>query len=158
MIKQRRHIKIKVTTNGVEKVKYNKIPHKITRALRKDKEQFINSICKEINQKWENSEPRELFKKISFLYGNYKPHYLPVKDEKGTTLTSNSQIIDRWKQYYEQLMSTNIQHCDNITEKKIDELGTNGCILSPLLFNIYGEWIIRKISEKLDDGVVCRRT
>jgi len=65
----------------------------INQSLRKEKDRFTNSLCKEIEQHKTNQEPRFLFKKVAALSRRFKPRHLPIKDENGVTLSTKPEVI-----------------------------------------------------------------
>lgn len=111
LIRKRLNHKIKGIRDELQILEYNQLGRIINLALHKDKNDYIQSIYREIEQHVNNVEPKKLFKTISTLTRNFKPRHIPVKDENGLVLTTKPVIINRWKQYCEKLMaSINARH------------------------------------------------
>jgi len=119
LIKKREQIKIRGIREGRQLTEYNELYRMINQSLRKEKDQFINSLCKEIEQHKTNQEPRFLFKKVAALSRSFKSRYLPIKDENGVTLSTKSEVIKRWPQYCEKLMASDIDNTNAINQRKL---------------------------------------
>ena len=94
---------------------------KITRA---NKEQYMqaskedNKICKEKKKQWLNNrikqveeahkqnETRIFFKDIRTFQNDRSPPIFTCKDENGILKTDKQEVLDRWKQYFANLMKT----------------------------------------------------
>jgi len=72
LIKKREQIKIRGIREDYQLTEYNELCRMINQILRKEKDQFINSLCKEIEQHKSNQEPRFLFKKVATLLRSCK--------------------------------------------------------------------------------------
>lgn len=105
LIRDRQETKSQGISHGNNLDRYNELTRGINRALRRDKDDFITSICKEIEQHANKNEPRDLFKRVRFLSRSFQPRHLPVKDDSGHTLTDKADIIERWRLYCENLMA-----------------------------------------------------
>jgi L-rhamnose mutarotase len=106
LIRKRQNHKVSGIRDEHQILEYNRLSRIINRALRKYKNDYVQSICREIEHA-NNAEPRKIFKTMSTLTRNFKPRHLPVKDENGLALMTKPEIIKRWKQYCEKLMTSN---------------------------------------------------
>lgn len=104
-IQERKVLKAKGLRETTEKDMYRNLNKDIKRLCRKDKNQYINEVCQEIEQHQYKYETRDMFKKIKQLTRKFTPKYNGIKTEDGQLLTKDEDILGRWKTYCEQLMA-----------------------------------------------------
>jgi hypothetical protein len=66
---------------------------------RRDKNQYINQICQEIEAHANTIHTRDLFQKVNFLSREFKPQTWVIEDEEGRTLTDIEVVLRRWRNY-----------------------------------------------------------
>lgn len=118
LIKKREQIKIRGVREDHQLTEYNELCRMINQSLQKENDQFINSLCKEIKQHKTNQEPRFLFKKVAALSRSFKPINLPIKDENVVKLSTKSEVIKRWQQYYEKRMASDNDNINTINQRE----------------------------------------
>ena len=91
-----------------EKERYSHLNAEFQRIARKDKEDFFNDQCKEIEEK-----TRDLFKKIRDTKGTFHAKMATIKDRNGMDLTEAEDIKKRWQEYTEELYKKDLHDTDN---------------------------------------------
>ena len=81
------------------------------RQARKDKEDYLNRACKEIEDENRNGKTRDLFKKIREITGKYKPRIGGIKSTSGNDLSEDGSVKQGWRHYAENLYKRD----DNMT-------------------------------------------
>ena len=103
---------------------------------RKDKTQYIEDICINIQQHSETNSSKQLFHQIKEITGTFKARKCNVKDSLGNLLTDPQGIIQRWKEYVENLykkdtkinaefLEINYDNEPEILEKEVEQALTN---------------------------------
>ena len=70
---------------------------------RRDKKDFFNEQCKEIEGNNIMRKTRDLFKKIRDIKGTFHARMDVIKDINGKDLTEAEEIKKRWQEYIEEL-------------------------------------------------------
>lgn len=104
IIKKKKYIKAQGLTRANNET-YNEYGELIKKECRRDKEHYLNNICKEIERHSNRNEAKDLFRKIRLITREFRPKTLTVDNENGQPVTTFEDILQRWKQYYEDLMS-----------------------------------------------------
>ena len=73
------------------------------RIARRNKKDFLNDPCKEIEEKNRMGKTRDLFKKIRDTKGTFHAKMGSIKDKNGMDLTEAEDIKKRWQEYTEEL-------------------------------------------------------
>lgn len=76
---------------------------KFQRQARKDKDAYFNLKCNQIEEDNKKGRTRALYKKIKEISRNFQPHHSIIKDKNGKDLCSDKEIVERWKEYTENL-------------------------------------------------------
>lgn len=75
----------------------------IQRKCRKDKEDYINNICEEIERYGHFNETREFFWKVKLLAREFKPHHYAIGNENGTLVSDLKMVLETWQKYCTEL-------------------------------------------------------
>ena len=75
----------------------------IQRMARRDKKDFFNDKCKDVEESNRMGETRDLFKKIRETKGTFHAKMGSTKDGNGIDLTEAEDIMKRWQEYTEEL-------------------------------------------------------
>ena len=78
-----------------EKKRYTHVNAKLQRITRRDKKDFLNHQCKEIEENNKMGKTRHLFKKIRDTKGTFHAKMGSIKDRNGMDLTE-AEDINRW--------------------------------------------------------------
>ena len=84
-----------------EKERYTHLNGEFQRIARRDKKDFLNNQCKEIEENNRMGKTRDLFKKIR--KGAFQAKMGSIKDRNGMELTEAEDIKKRWQEYTEEL-------------------------------------------------------
>ena len=71
----------------------------IQRMARRDKKDFFNDKCKDVEESNRMGETRDLFKKIGDTKGTFHAKMGSTKDGNGIDLTEAEDIMKRWQEY-----------------------------------------------------------
>ena len=86
-----------------EKERYTHLNAESQRIARRDKKDFPNNQCKEIEGNNRMGKTRELFKKIRDTKGTFHAKMGSIKDRNGKALTEAEDIKKRWQEYTEKI-------------------------------------------------------
>lgn len=89
------------------KVAADNIGKTVKKVIRKDKEAYYQTLCKEIEDEHVKGRPRAAYRKITQIRKKFQPLTGMLKDNKGNILNETEQIKGRWKQYTEELYKKN---------------------------------------------------
>ena len=84
-----------------EKERYTHLNAEFQRIARRDKKDFLNNQCKEIEENNRMGKTRDLFKKIRVTKGTFHAKMGSIKDRNGMDLTEAEDIKKRWQEYTE---------------------------------------------------------
>ena len=73
------------------------------RIARRNKKDFLNDPCKEIEENNTMGKTRDLFKKIRDTKKTFHANLGTIKDRNGMDLTEAEDIKKRWQEYTEEL-------------------------------------------------------
>ena len=85
---------------------YNEIRKEIRKACRKDKANYIQAKCNVIDHHRERNNSRCMYAEIRSLSRRFQPSLKVIKDANERPLTETKDILERWKQYCENLYSS----------------------------------------------------
>ena len=78
--------------NKGERERYIQLNTEFRRIARRDKKAFLNEQCKEIEENNRMGKPRDLFKKIRDIKGNFHAQMGKIKDRNGNHLVEADEI------------------------------------------------------------------
>jgi len=91
-----------------------------------------NKICKEKKKQWLNNRIKQIeeahkqnetkfFKDIRTFQNDSSPPIFTCKDDNGTLKTDTQEVLNRWKQYFTDLMKTDKKFADQTQEENFKE-------------------------------------
>ena len=83
--------------------RYRTLHREVKHACRRDKNRFINEICEEIEQHANDYQPKDLFAKVRQLTRQSKLKTWAIDDNQGRPLSSLKEVLNRWREYCEEL-------------------------------------------------------
>ena len=83
--------------------RYIQLNVEFQRTARKDKKDFFNGKCKEVEENNRMCKTRDLFKKVEDVKGTFHARMGTIKDRNGKDLTEAEQTKKRWQEYTEEL-------------------------------------------------------
>ena len=98
--------------NNGEKERYTHFKAEYQRIAKRDKKDFLNDQCKEIEENNRMGKTRDLFKKIRDTKRTFHAKMGSIKDRNGMDLTE-VEDIKRWQEYTEELYKKDLHDPDN---------------------------------------------
>ena len=86
-----------------EKERYTHLNAEFQRRAKRDKKDFLNEQCKQVEEKNRMGKTRDLFKKIRDTKGTFHAKIGLIKERNGMDLTEADDIKKRWQEYTEEL-------------------------------------------------------
>ena len=132
-----------VKSKGV-KERYKLLNVAFQRIERKDKKDFLNYQCKEIEENNRKEKTIDLFKKIRDTKGTFHAKMGLIKDRNSMDLTEAEDIKKRWQEYTEELYKKVLHDLDN----------HNGVITHPEpdILECEVEWALESITTNKASG------
>ena len=96
-----------------EKERYKHLNAEFQRIARRDRKNFLNDQCKEIEENNRMRKTRDLLKKIRDTKGTFHAKMGSIKDRNGMDLTEAEDIKKRWQEYTEELYKKELHNPDN---------------------------------------------
>ena len=86
---------------------YNTIDKEIQRKCSKEKEQWLNKKCEEIEQSSQTNGTKKMHEDIKIITGNTKSKNSSgcIKDKKGKIIFEKDKVLERWSEYIGDLVS-----------------------------------------------------
>ena len=106
-VEVRRKVKSKGIRDPVQEAMYKEQKSKIRHMMRKDKEQFVDDQCKNIEDNAMKTSTRELFNGVRSLTRTFRPAINTIKNEAGVILCDQEHVQDRWREYCSKLYKKN---------------------------------------------------
>ena len=91
---------------------------------RKDKEDYLNRACKEIEDGNRKGKTRDLFKKIREVTGKFKPRIGVLKSRSGNDLSEEVTVKEGWRLYTGNLYKRDANMTTIYATKECDEDAT----------------------------------
>ncbi|XP_070168800.1 craniofacial development protein 2-like [Polyergus mexicanus] len=90
--------------NNTEAVdEYRRLSSSIQTNCRRDKNNFLNDICADIQLHANRFQSKDVFHKIKLITRKFKPRTWTISDENGVPVTEIDSIIETWRRYCERL-------------------------------------------------------
>lgn len=118
-IRERKEIKSRGILTEEDGSMYRNLSRKIQRQCRQDKNNHIREICREIEEHRFTNDTRDLYKKVRELTRKFKPKIITIEDKDGKVIWEEQKILERWKQYCEELYS---EKRDQTNEVQMDDM------------------------------------
>ena len=96
---------------------YNDLVRKTKESAKRDKEQWIEDKCEEVQQSFDHSKSRKAYGLIREIKKKHEPRMNNIKDKSGKILTEKQEIMQRWEEYCKELYSDNGIHDLSILEE-----------------------------------------
>ena len=100
---------------------FNNLNRVFQNQARKDKEIYLNDICRNMEENQAKGKSRNVFQAIKQITGKFAPRMATVKDQDGKVLTEGKEIQERWKQYTQRLYSRDEKISNDFTEEEFTE-------------------------------------
>jgi hypothetical protein len=83
----------------------NNVRCEASRYFRNKKREYLKDTINELSTKSKNKNIRDLYREKMNLRGAYQPRNILVKHENGDLLADSRNILNRWKNYFSQLLN-----------------------------------------------------
>ena len=103
LIEERRKLKAKGLEDRDNAVRYAQLSREIQRKARRDKNNYLNNICAEIQAHADTAETKDLFMKIKQITRKFKPRSWVIHNSEGELMTEIEEIAETWRQYCKKL-------------------------------------------------------
>lgn len=88
--------------------------------IKKRKKIFMKDKVKEIENNYNQNAPRNMYLNIKKQTKNYQPRTNICKDKYGNTLSDKNEIVDRWREYFDELLNKPNVTCDGTAPNIIE--------------------------------------
>lgn len=103
LIQERKQLKQNGITTEKLLLKYQQLNKEIQRYSRKDKNEYLEKICTEIEEHQITNNSKDLFRKINQITREFRPKTWTIDNEDGKTLHDIDEIFNRWEEYCKRL-------------------------------------------------------
>jgi exonuclease III len=141
MVDERRLAKSR--NGGEDEVRIDLLNRSIKQACKKDKNEFIKTVCEKLENHAIRSESHELFQTVKYLTREFRPQTQAVMDAQGRRITDPVGIAATWREYCTQLYKED----DDLT---ITHMGP--CDLEPYILRAEIERAISRLKNKKAPG------
>jgi hypothetical protein len=94
-----------------------KVRHETSRTFRTKKREYLKNKMNELETNSKNKNIRDLYRGINEFMKGYQPGTNMVKQENGDLLADSHSILNRWKNYFCQLL--NIHGVNDVRQTEI---------------------------------------
>lgn len=105
---------------------YKKLTNKITTKCRECKKNETLEVCEQIEKYMQKGQMDKAYNIIRSTDKKYTTKSTAILDEKGNILINNSEILDRWKRYIEELYKGHGLDENDIVEEQLVEENERG--------------------------------
>jgi hypothetical protein len=107
LLDQRKHAKLLWLQDPSEKNRknLNNVRREASRHFRNKKREYLKDKINELATNSNNKNIRDLYRGINAFKKGYQPRNNLVKDEDGDLLADSHNILNRWKNYFSQLLN-----------------------------------------------------
>jgi len=84
---------------------YNDLKREVQNALRKDKQEWLEEKCTEVEEMNRRHNTSGVYKTIKEITGKRGMRQMGIKDKYGQILTDDEQVLKRWKTHTENMYS-----------------------------------------------------
>jgi hypothetical protein len=89
----------------------------VSRYFRSKKREYLKEKINELASNSKDKNIRDLYREINEFKWGYQPRNNLVKDENGVLLADSHDILNRWKNYFSQLL--NVHNVSDVRQKYI---------------------------------------
>ena len=99
----KRKLKLRINDSKEMAAKYKKACNEVRKSARKDKQEWLDKQCKDIEIYRGEFKSREVYKLIKNLNRKWQPINSAIKDKNGKILMDKEEIKTRWTEYCSEL-------------------------------------------------------
>jgi hypothetical protein len=107
LLDQRKQAKLQLLQgpSEINRDNLNSVRHEASRCFRNKKREYLKDKINELATNSKNKHIRDLHRGIKEFKRGYQPRNNLVQDEKGDLLADSHNILNRWKNYFSQLLN-----------------------------------------------------
>ncbi|XP_072947691.1 uncharacterized protein [Epargyreus clarus] len=125
---------------------YRLLSARIQRLCRRDYNQYLNSICQDIENHAQHLHTKDLFLKVKNIIRDVRPKTWIIDDGNGNLMTEIDQVTERWRSYCQGLYTDNrrLGHTDISIEQNH---------LEPVILKSEVQNALRKLKNNKSAGI-----
>lgn len=101
------------------KLKYQEQRRKAKDTCRKAKRTYLDKEMKDLETKYINREIKNFYQEVKKSRGEYRHRTIYIKDKEGNLLGNNDNILQRWKEHFDETLNQGVQlHITNDTTQQ----------------------------------------
>lgn len=105
-----------MNSNNMEaKERYNQANRDANKLLKRKKRLYINSLLEKAEEENTANNAKDFYRKIRYFKKGFTPRTYGVKNKEGNMLTEKQQVIERWREYFYELL--NVKKRDETTNQ-----------------------------------------
>lgn len=93
------------SNNREDRETYQSINKSTTRLLRRKKREYINSLLEKAENDQKSNNHKEFYSCVKHFRKGYTPSTFGIKNKDGHVLTQKTEVVDRWKEYFSDLLN-----------------------------------------------------
>ena len=111
LIEERRKLKAKIEQTKSERIKkiaekeYRTKDRFVKRQLRRDKREWTDALIGEAENASEKGQLKTVYDITKIVCNQHKKTNYAVKDRNGNLLTAKTEVLERWKQHFEEILN-----------------------------------------------------
>lgn len=103
LAQEKRKIRLKANESEEDKQKYKKLCNEVRSSARKDKQNWLEKKCNDMEQYAGEFKTREVYKLIRSINRKWQPKQAAIKNKDGNILIDKQEITQRWTEYCSEL-------------------------------------------------------
>ena len=110
-VKRRRELKAQVNNSRTRTEKlaaqqeYTEVNREVKNSIKKDKDTYLNGLAEKAEKAATDGHLRIVHQTTKTLSGKFSKPTLPVKDKEGKTIFGPEVQLNRWREYFDQLLN-----------------------------------------------------
>ncbi|KAJ4446236.1 hypothetical protein ANN_12930 [Periplaneta americana] len=119
-VERRKQAKLKFLQDPVQEKRDNYFNERreASRTLRNKRRGYLKEKLNEVETNNKNKNIRDLYKGIKEFKNGYQPRVNVIKDENGDLLADSPSVLNRWKNYFAQLLNAHRPNRNDRTKLK----------------------------------------
>jgi len=153
LVDERRVLKAHKQENAATAKYYNFLCREIRRRCKKDREEYINGICQEVEQAHLQKKSKKVFEGIKKIQQKRSQQSNVIKDKQGSILTDPAEVKARWEEHFSELYNQVNSTDDTVLLEIPEDNGSCGDADSPAITKDEVRWAISCLKRDKAPGV-----
>ena len=103
LAKEKREIRMKMRDSADMVTKYKELCKQVKKSARKDKQDWMDKQCSEMEKYAGQHKTREVYKMVKNITRRWQPRQSAIKDKEGNILMEKEKVRNRWTEYCREL-------------------------------------------------------